>query len=243
MKLHEYQRAVQKLSLELAPDRRELPAFQLYREMIQSRFSSMARVAFRRSWALLGEHRCAQSFARYLATEGPSSPILREVIERYGAFAVRDRELLQGAPDAAADLLRFEATTWRISSDDAQLPPSLSLREVDFEGVLVLNPTLTMLALEYDVSESALATMPRDPHTLLLYRRRAEDDVRWYRAPRVLSELLALEGGSERSLAELVRSLFERSHPGSAEELLEELASALTVAVERGVVWGVRDPA
>ncbi|MDB4975408.1 MAG: hypothetical protein JWN48_3749 [Myxococcaceae bacterium] len=236
MNLAAYQRAVleRAFALESEP---VLPGFELYRQLIRARFSSMAQVAFRRSWLLLGERACAESFARFLASHRPRSPILREVIASFGDFALDDRALLAGAAAWAPDLLRFEASVWRVASaDDRSLG---ELRDVDFEGVLVFNPTLVQLALQHDVSEPTRESVTLS-HTLLVYRRRGQDQVHWYRAPALLRELLALAGEQERPLGELVRTLFAQRSAAEGEALLEELAAALTTAVERDVLWGVR---
>lgn len=239
MKLAEYQRAVlhQSLALDSAP---ALPDFALYRQMIRGRFEAMAQIAFRRSWSLLGASRCAASFARYLSAVGPRSPILREVIGAFAEFAVDDAALLTGAAELAVDLLRFEASIWRVASAEDPVPDERPVRELDFEGVLVLNPTLAQLALKYDVCQPEPRTS-YDPHTLLVYRRPGEDDVHWYRAPELLRELLELSDGGERSVGAVVQDVLSRRAPHTRGAALEELAGAVTLAVERGVLRGVRD--
>jgi hypothetical protein len=214
-------------------------------------------VAYRRSWALLGEAPCAASFARFLAETPPQSPIIREVILAFARFAERDEVLFEQAPPEARDLMRFEAAKWRVAGAAAELcPPARAdastvgceaLREVDFDGVLVVNPTLQRLALEHVVDDEAARTGARELHTLLVYRRRDEDDVRWYRAPALLAELLVLAAGSEfaqATLGALVAELVRRRGPApeQVEELLTILTGDLAVAVERSVLWGVYDP-
>ena len=240
MNLLEYQRAVLRLSLSLAPDARELPAFSLYRHMVRTRFVAMARVAFRRSWSLLGEAACEASFARFLDSPGPRSPILREVIASFGEHACADPTLLAQAHPAAVDLLRFELAKWRIAAADARTPPTWQVRELDFEGVLVPNPNLSSLALQHEVAEEGEPSSALDPHTLLVYRREGEEHVHWYRAPALLADLLAPSAQHGQTLATLVQAAFARRRE-APEELLEELAQALTVALERGVLKGVRD--
>lgn len=246
MNLAAFQRAV--VELGFAASEHEDPAlapFALYRHMIRARLSAMAEVAHRRSWALLGEGACSASFARFLAASPPRSPLIREVIEAFASFAERDDSLFAGAPAHARDLWRFEAAKWRVASAPAEVS-SRELREVDFDGVLLVNPTLERLVLEHVVDDEAAATS-RAPHTLLVYRRQGEDDVRWYRAPALLAELLALAtepGRAGATLGSLVAELFARLRPApeQMEELLTILAGALTVAVERSVLWGVHDP-
>lgn len=232
MELEAYQRAL--LGLCFAPrEPPELPGFGLYRELVRSRFLGMARMAFRGTCALLGERAFVDSFAGYLAATPPTSPYIREVIAAFASYAELDRTLLAAAPHARC-LLRFEAAKWQVANASATV--DAAVREVDFDGVLVLNPTLRALELEYLVAESD--TPARDPHMLLVYRRPDHDDVRWYRASPVLAELLAQALGEPQPLATLVQNIGAKH--SRDQELLEGLASALTVAVERGVVLGVR---
>jgi hypothetical protein len=241
MSLAEYQRAVLRLCLALEPDARELPGFSLYRHMVRTRFVAMAQVAFRRSWSLLGEDACAASLARFLDSPGPRSPILREVIASFGEYACADWTLLEHAHPAALDLLRFELAKWHIAAADARTPCAWQVRELDFDGVLVPNPNLSLLTLAHEVSEEAEPSSAPDPHMLLVYRRQGEEHVHWYRAPALLADLLASAAQRDQPLAELVQAAFERRRE-APEHLLEELASALSVALERGVLMGVRDP-
>jgi hypothetical protein len=262
VKLAAYQRAIVRLGFAAdEPHDAALVPFSIYRQMIRARLFAMAEVAYRGSWALLGKPACVASFTRFLALEPPRSPLIREVIGAFAAFAEADLgpraqeeepraltgALFAGAPPEARDLLRFEAAKWRVASAEAPIAAPGGLRDVDFDGVLVLNPSLERLALDYPVSEAREERPLRDPHTLLVYRRRSDDDVRWYRAPALLAELLALStapAAAQTTVGGLVAELFARRAPDhvQAESLVQELAAALTVAVERDVLWGVREP-
>jgi len=241
MKLSEYQRAMVELSFaerEVMPE--ELAAFGLYRHMIRARLFAMAQVAFRRTWALLGDEACSASFSRYLALYPPRSALIREVISSFGAFAEVDVLLLGAGAAHAGDLLRFEGAKWRVGSapfDSALM--GAKLREVDFDGVLVVNPTLEWLSLSFAVTEESAAA---SSHTLFVYRRRDSDDVRWYRGSSSFAALLSLHSSrSGASLGSLVQELFSSgvfsgSDVGAS---LSDLAAELAVAVERDVLWGV----
>lgn len=217
---------------------REPPAaladFAVYREMIRARLFGMAQVAFRRSWALVGVRPCDASFARYLATQPPTSPLVREVIADFAPFAVDD-ELGDEAP-FARDLLRFEAAKWRAS--DAPFAPPGALAEVDFEGTLVLNPTLSVLMLAHSVDQDVPA--PAAPHALLVYRRADEDDVHWYRASSLFGALLQRAQGGDYAFGALLREALSARALVADEALLSELAGELALAVERSVLLGVR---
>ena len=236
MTLANYQRSLCRLAFGMQlPD--EQAAFVVYREMIRARFFGMARVAYRRSWALLGAAVCDASFARYLAAEPPSSPLVREVIASFLPFALRDEVLCAAAP-FARDLLRFEAGKWCTSDAPSPAPPPLA--EVDFEGVLVLNPTLSVLSLSYAVDDVAHAAPPAcGAFALLIYRRVAEDDVHWYRATPMFGALLTRAQHGDYSFGVLLRDAFAACARAPDESLLTELAGELALAVERGVLLGV----
>jgi len=264
LELEEYARSLLPLCFPLERDAHLLPGFELYREMVRARLLAMARVAFRRSFALLGEPTGSASFARYLAATPPRTPIIRELMGEFATHLVRDGLALAQAPAHAADLVRFEAAKWRVASaSESPLAPALG--EVDFEGELMLNDSLELLPLEYSVAATNEDEAGRhDPHTLLVYRRRGEDGVHWYRAPRLLAQLFAwvrseplplplaelvrrlvAERVAERVVERVAERVVEREverdpPPDEAQLLLEELASGLTVAVERGVVLGSR---
>lgn len=242
MELEAYHQALLTLCFAPAPGEGMLPGFELYRDMVRARLLGMARVAFRRAFALTGDAAASASFARYLARTPPDSPLIREVIGGFAAHVESDRALLAGAPDEALDTFRFEAAKWRVASALEQ-PLTSAPGEVEFDRVLVLNTTLTLLPLAHPVwEESDAARARRDPHTLLVYRRPGQDEVRWYRAPALLACMFELHLGAARPLAELVQEAVAERRERVDEALLEQLASGLTTAVERGVVLGAYAP-
>lgn len=240
MELEAYQKALLALCFEPTHGERTLPGFGLYREMVRSRFLAMARVAFRRSFALLGDASCSASFARYLACTPPNSPLIREVIGDFATHVESDDALLADAPEEALDSFRFEAAKWLVANAVEQ-PVTFALGEVEFDQVLVLNSTLTLLPLEHPVWEDAeSARSRRDPHTLLVYRRPGQDEVRWYRGPGLLACIFELHRAAARPLGALVQQAVAERGERVGDALLEQLAGGLTIAVERGVVLGAR---
>lgn len=241
MRLLAYQRAIAELSFaeqaELSP---ELAPFALYRSMIRARMFAMAQVAYRRTWSVLGDAACTASFARYLSARPPRSPLIREVVATYESFAIEDALLLDAGPPHTRDLICFEAAKWRVASAPWPLQGVL-LRELDFDGILVLNPTLMRVALGHLVGDDQGACPRAEPHVLWVYRRRDDDDVRWYRAPALLCELLALAESSRVPLGVLLRQLFSplSLSADQAQAQLAQLVAELTVAVERDVILGV----
>jgi hypothetical protein len=248
--LREYQRSVLRLAFAQQVREPDLQVFgdpsraELYRHMIRTRLYGMSKVAFKRSLEVLGEAAFEQSFARYLERCPPKSPYIREVIEAFGPFARADAQLLEAAPPFASDLLRFEESKWRVAYRPA---PRLSVgeggvREFDFEGAMVLNPTLEVLSLQHAVHELGEGGCRRAALTLLVYRRGDEREVRWYAPDAFFAGVLARAQQGQRPLAALVRETAAAQNLPLDEALLERLATSVTFALEREVLIGSRQP-
>jgi hypothetical protein len=249
--LADYQRGVLRTSLGLAPAQDEFAAlgdperFRLYRRMVRGRLREMAGVAFKQSLAAFGAAPFDACFERYLEHQPPRSPFIREVIAAFGPFARAQLGNSAQWPAYLADLLRFEEAKWRVAYAPVQMPKpgADGVRELDFDGCPVLNPTLRLLALEHAVHTLPTPPVP-GPLSLLLYRPPGCDDVRWYAADPLLAAIVArvldARGSAPGSLAELVRAAAAELALALDGKLLEELASALTLAISRGVLIGVR---
>ena len=240
MQRDEYERRLVELCLASEPAH-VLPDLARYREMARALFWSRAKVAYRRSLRRCGERELSASFARYLEAAPPRSPFIREVIGGFAAHAQEDSALLAGAPRHARDLLRFEEAVWSVANA-VESAPRGALREVDFDGVLVANSTLRVLALDYAIIDARgqenEAPQP-ERCAVLVYRRPAADDVRWYRSSSLLAEVFARSAVQRRPLGELVQALVAERGGSVTPEVVEELAEGLALAVERNVVLGV----
>lgn len=248
MNLAEYQRTLLRLSFAREVDDAEFAGFGhgarfvMYRQMVRSRLLGMAKQAFRKSHEVVGDAFDA-SFARYLAAQPPRSPLIREVIADFGPFARGDRELLAVAPVFTSDLLRFEEAKWRVAYYRWELPAG-ELRAFDFAGIPVLNPALECLELEHRVHELEGMSCRAEPLRLLVYRPPTSDDLRWYPPDALFAEIVvsALRAGAagEQTLADRVRSAAQALGKPLDEALLEQLATGVTLALERGVLLGSR---
>jgi hypothetical protein len=229
--------------------------FQLYRHMIRTRLLGMTKLAFAGTLGAVGEDSFEASYGRYLAARPPRTPLLRDAVAEFGSFARDDQALLSAGPPLVADLLRFEEVKWWVAYRAAAYARvgEAGVRELDFEGVPVLNPTLELLSLQYAVHElvaegcveargAAREQNQKRPLVLLVYRPPAKDDVRWYAADPLLADVLAQARVRPRaSLAELVRDGASRCGLALDQTLLEQLASGVTAALERGVLLGSVD--
>lgn len=248
--LREYQRGVLRLAFAEQVHEADLQVFgdpsraELYRHMIRTRLCGMSKVAFKRSLQVLGQAAFEQSFSRFLARCPPKSPFIREVVEAFGPFARADTQLLQGAPPFVSDLLRFEESKWRVAYRPV---PRLrvgegGVREFDFEGAMVLNPTLEVLPLSHAVHELDEGGCRDGALTLLVYRRGDERDVHWYAPDAFFAGVLQRAQQATRPLAALVRETAAAQGLPLDEALLERLATSVTFALEREVLIGSRDP-
>jgi hypothetical protein len=258
--LAEYQGTMLRVSFALEPAPEDLAAlqdverFRMYRAMIRNRLRDMAQVAFKLTLAQIGAAAFGACFDRYLAARPPRSPLIRDVVADFGPFALADGALLASGPAFLADLLRFEEAKWRVAYAPAQrlVVGEGGVRELDFEGTPLLNPTLRALSLVYSVHTLVDTREPArepgvdtgesltpQPLTLLMYRPAAVDEVRWYVAEPFFAALLARAQGGQ-SLAELVRAVAVEREVALDQALLEALATSLTLAVTRGVLIGVR---
>lgn len=250
MELADYQRAFMRMSFALEPDERDLAALGghdsalLYRHMIRARLLGMAKVAFKGAHAALGEEAFAASFARYLSQAPPQSPWIRDVIADFGPFAGADAQRGSGAPPYLDDLLSFEEQKWRLAYQLASAVERGALRELDFVGQPVWNPVLRCLSLAYPVHafEPGPGEPAAEPCELFMYRPPASDEVRWYRPDPFFAALVrASLARPEANLGELVPALARERGVAVDQTLLETLATSLTLAVERGVLLGVRE--
>lgn len=250
MSLREYQQRVMRVSLALEPDAADLTAlehaqaFSLYRHMIRTRLVGMAKVAFKQSCAHAGDAAFDAAFARYLAERPPRSPMIRDVVAEFGPFAAHDRALLAAGPVFLADLLAFEEHKWRIGYAPGVYAQAGQdgVRELDFEGRPVWNFSLRVVSQRFAVHLPALSAEPREG-ALLMYRPPQSDEVRWYLADGFFAALLRRSHTHAETLAELVQRVAEQRGVALDEALLETLATSLTLAVERGVLLGVRSQA
>ncbi len=249
MKLADYQRRFMQLSFAERADEAEFvsfgdPArFHLYRQMIRSRLLGMAKKAFANTLETVGDQAFEASFARYLAERPPRSPYIRDVIADFASFARANPQLIAQSPVFTADLLRFEEAKWRVSYRACDLTED-ALRAFDFAAVPALNPALEQLSLEHRVYDLQEGTCKAGPGPLFVYRPPQHDDIRWYVPDALMARLLAdARAQTQSTFADLVRGAAAALGRALDETLLEELASGVTLALQRGVLLGSRSDA
>jgi len=248
MNVADYQRAVMRVSFALEPSPADLALlgdekrFRMYRHMVRSRLEGMAELAFKLSLARAGHAAFLASYARFLASGGAKSPLIREVTAAFGRFARKDAELLALTPPDLSDLVLFELAKWEVAYLPAAPIAEAGLSELDFEGKPVLNPTLRRLSLNPEVLPACEVPAPvfgaDGRFHLLVYRPSTVNDVRWWAiGPFFAAVLERIETGA--NIATAVSEVASTQGRAVDEALLEELATDLTLAVQRGVLLGV----
>jgi hypothetical protein len=219
----------------------------LYRSMIRARLSGMAQQAFKVSRAFAGDSVFEASFERYLEAHPPRSPFIRDVVADFGPFAAAHAAITMPEKPWLQELYRFEEAKWRVAYKEAHWQTKVG--DFDFSGAPVLNETLLQMQLEYPVQswvapEQNGAFCAPECTRLLIYRPPGADDIRWYAAdPLIFGVLHQACATPECSLADLVRATAAQLGKELNEALLEDLATGVTVALQRSVILGSREPA
>lgn len=250
MRLVDYQRTVMRVCFDETPSEHDLEALgqadryrDVYRHMVRARLENMARVAFKSTLAIVGDPFFSLAFSRYLAERPPMSPLIREVIADFGAFA-EQHAVFADAPRFVSDMLAFERAKWEVAYQEAATPKLgvEGLRELDFDGALVLNPVLRLLSLAHPVHRDGREAWEKPaPTWLLVYRPSERDEIRWWSTSALFATIVArVQQGHREPLSRAVRVAVEALSLTLDQALLEKLTDNLTLAVERTVVLGVR---
>ena len=246
MSLREYQRAVMRMAFAAEPAAADLAQLEdsagygLYRHMLRTRLLGMTKIAFKHSCAALDENELEAGFARYLAEQPPHSPLIRDAVADFGPFARADARLLAAGKPFLRDMLEFEELKWRLSYLAGTHPRiGEELRELDFDGRPVWNFSLRVLSLRHAVHASAEAPEAQSIE-LLMYRPPAVDEVRWYVGDPFFVALFRRSQAHAETLAQLVQNVAAERAQAVDAALLEALATSLTLALQRGLLLGVR---
>jgi hypothetical protein len=248
MNLHAYQRAVMRVLLDAEPNPDDLlllgqeARWQTYRHMVRTRIADMAGNAFKQTSGLLGLDDFRAAFALYLGQAPPDSRLIRDVVAAFGEFLQNSEHVARSKP-CACDMLRFERARWELAYLKTSVPVlgEQGVRELDFEGALVLNPTLRILTLSYPVHrDETVWSAPATTH-LLVYRTIGADEIRWWAATPLFARLIdRAQRNASESLAESVRACTVELDLTLDQSLLESLSDELTLALQRTVIIGVR---
>ena len=211
----------------------------VYRHMVRHRLVEMMRSGLPRSVDCLGETRFEQAAERYLASGGPRSRFIREVVNEMAAHALPTWQDDPELPAHATTLVRFESLKWTVASLPSPEPGAL--RELDFEAPAVFNPTVRAMSAWYRVdklqSDPGLPRLEQE-HTLLLYRRRGQLRVSTYVLNEIGGRLYRAWSEPARSCADGVRAVLSQLEREPDARFIEGMAGVLADLVTHGIVLG-----
>ena len=250
MNLVEYQRTVLRVCFDAEASPSDLESLggsavwtDVYRPMVRRRLRNMAKTAYGRALGEVGDAGFDASFSRFLVERPPASGLIREVIAAYGTFAQADTELLSGTAPHVAELFAFEQAKWEIGYVPGHYPAvgEQGVRDFDFQGEVVLNPTLRLLHFRHNVQTPAAdGGCVAGETRLLVYRPPEVDAARWFAVDHFPAVLFERWLGGAPAVADGIRAAATASGRAVDESLLGELSNVLTLAVQRGVVIGAR---
>lgn len=250
MNLQDYQRTLIRLSFAAEAQAEDFVGFGdakrflMYRNMVRSRLSGMAKQAFRGCHEMLGDAAFEAAFSRYLAERPPRSPLIREAVPDFAPTLQAAFEADRTLPAFGPDLARFEEAKWRVSYQEPHAGGEgrgPEVHELSFERAPLFNPVLRCLKLSHAVHEREGRSCAAKELRLLLYRPKGSDEIRWYPAHPLFAEIfLGSLAAHQAPLSELVRASAQRIGSLLDEALLETLATEVTLALQRGVLLGSR---
>jgi hypothetical protein len=164
---------------------------QIYRRLVQTNLSAVARRLLPRTALVLDRHAGETFdtwFARFLDEAGPRTPYLRDVPVELVAWASPRWEATPELPAFVADLARHEVNLFLVESAPAS--PLEPLGEIALDRPLVFVSPHTLAHYDHAV-ETLSEPLPRRPTTVLIHRD-AESTVHTTVVARANAELLAL---------------------------------------------------
>jgi len=148
---------------------REQGNWEIYRHMVQHRLLEMVRRALPRTLALVGEDIVTSSFAGYLKHVGPVSRYIRDSVTEFANYAEARWRTSEQVPAVAASLIRYESECWSRAHVPVVFPAHVA--EFSFELPILLNPTLSILQLEYPAHQATVTvSSPPEATAIAIFR-------------------------------------------------------------------------
>lgn len=207
----------------------------MYRRMVRHRLFEMARSGLPKTAELLGKARFDAAVAQYLAERGPRTRFIREIVHELVEHALPGWESDATLPPHVSDLVRYEAAKWRVASAELEPPP---FRELDFEAVAVVNPTVVVVRVHHRVDKDPAAP-PRldEPHSAIVYRKPDSPRVFTYVLNDVGGRLFEQWSGGV-SCAAGARSVLDALGREPDARFIDGMAGVLADLIEQKIILG-----
>lgn len=242
--LPDVQRAIARICLDATPNKEDLALLHdpqerwlVYRKMVRSRLFAMARSGLPRTAEVLGKKRFDRSVARYLAERGPASRFIRDIVHELSEHALPGWESDESLPPHLGDLVRYEATKWRVATVPWESTPETS-DELDFSGIPVFNPTVHTTTVRYRVDKQNEPL--EQPHLVVVYRKAGDAKIYWYVLDPEGTALFSAWREPERSLADSVKAVLAASRREPSAGFVDGMAGVLADLVEQTIILGSR---
>lgn len=141
----------------------------IYRHMVRHRLLDMVRRALPRTVSMVGEEIVASCFAGYLQHIGPVSRYIRDTVTEFAGYAQTCWRTSHRVPAVAVSLIRYEAECWARAYVPVVFPAHVA--EFEFGLPILLNPSLSVLHLEYPAHQALITVGARpEPTALGIFR-------------------------------------------------------------------------
>jgi hypothetical protein len=213
----------------------------LYRDMIRKRMRGMIASGLPRSVEALGKARYGAHYDAWLDEAAPRTRYIREIVPAFADFLLPRLAADGKLPRWLPELVRYEATWWRVGYADAAWPTDAS--ELSFEKRPLLNPTATLLRFEHRVHEKlpeGETDYPPSPTAALVYRNRDDDKIYTWVPNPLSADLIDAFIAGEESLTDVVKRVCAARDVSIDAKFVESLGTMLADLVSRTVILGSR---
>ncbi|HKU42858.1 MAG TPA: putative DNA-binding domain-containing protein [Polyangiales bacterium] len=212
----------------------------LYRELTRERLWRELEVALPRTCAALGPEIMQRTFVQHLDRDPPRTRYFREIVAAFAASALGSWEGDASLPDAARDLLRYEAALWEVS--DLEVGAPAGSVEFAFDRVPVVSGALRLLRLEHGVHLPPEQDGQCRRGEFWLCVQRGPNDARpqTWRFNRTTFALLADFVRGDVTAAQSVQRVAEQLGAKVSERFVERLCEALAQWIDVGILLGSR---
>jgi hypothetical protein len=217
---------------------RERDKWAIYRHMVRHRLLEMVRRALPRTISTVGEENLAVCFSRYLQDTGPISRYIRDTVTEFASYAEACWRSSDQVPAIATSLIRYESECWSRAYVPAVFPSQVA--EFSFELPILLNPTLSVLQLDYPAHQATVSiSSPAEPTSIGIFRHPDTHRVHtWNLTPLSRELLLAWQAHATLPAEQVVRGTLKALQRDPTPGLIDGLCDMLTGFLEHKLVLG-----
>lgn len=220
-------------------DAEHIKIWGVYRNMVRHRFLDETKNGLRRTLKVVGDDVFAATFSRFMAEAPPRSRFFYDIVPEFARFAAPLWQVDDSVSPWAFDLVRYEATRYRMS--DVVAHRDQPIVDFDFDRVPVLHEAFEILSCTYRVHRDpeADASYLKQPVEICVYRGADDRGVGSYvLSPFAADCMRAWQAGV--TVSESVRNVTQARAIAPDAQLIDALCTVLSDLMERGLVMGSR---